>query len=62
MSKSKVAPKNRITIPRLELNGAVLAKRLRECMVGELDVEFENVYILGTRVLFWVTSIKQIHV
>ena len=30
MSKSKIAPKNRITVPRLELKGAVMAKRLRE--------------------------------
>ena len=44
MSKSKVAPKNRITIPRLELNGAVLAKRVREFVTGELDMEFDNIY------------------
>ena len=46
MSKSKIAPKNRITIPRLELNGAVLAKRLREFVTGRLDLEFENVFHL----------------
>ena len=46
MSKSKVAPKNRITVPRLELNGAVLAKRLKEFIVGQIDVEFGNVFHL----------------
>ena len=42
-SKSKIAPKNRITIPRLELNGEVLGKRLREFVVNEMDLEFERV-------------------
>ena len=46
MSKSKIAPKNRITVPRLELNGALLAKRLREFLVEQLDMEFGNVYHL----------------
>ena len=43
---SKIAPKNRITIPRLESNGAVLAKRLKEFLVGQLDVEFAHIYHL----------------
>ena len=46
MSKSKIAPKHRISIPRLELNGAVLAKRLREFIIGELGADFSNVYHL----------------
>ena len=46
MSKSKIAPKNRITIPRLELNGAVLAKSLKEFLVEQLDVEFAHIYHL----------------
>ena len=46
MSKSKIAPKHRITIPRLELNGAVLAKRLKEFIVGELDIKFSSIYHL----------------
>ena len=46
MSKSKVAPKNWITVPRLELNGAVLDKRLREFIVGQIDLEFGNVFQL----------------
>ena len=46
MSKGKIAPKNRITVPRLELNCAVLAKRIREFLVEQLDVEFSRVYHL----------------
>ena len=46
ISKSKIVPKNRITIPRLELNGPVLARRLKEFLVGQLDTEFANVYHL----------------
>ena len=46
MSKSKIAPKNRITVPRLELNGAVLAKRVREFLVDQLDMNFTKVYHL----------------
>ena len=45
-SKSKIAQKNRITVPRLELNGAVLAKRLKEFVVGQLDLEFGNIFHL----------------
>ena len=46
MSKSKIAPKNVITIPRLELNGAVLSKRLEEFLLAHLDLEFQNIYHL----------------
>ena len=45
-AKSKIAPKNRITIPRLELNGAVLAKRLREFVVAQVDLKINNIYHL----------------
>ena len=41
-SKSKIAPKNRISIPRLELNGAVLNKRLTEFVRQSLHLEFER--------------------
>ena len=46
MSKSKIGPRNRITIPRMELNGAVMAKRLREFVVGQLDLEFGTIFHL----------------
>ena len=45
-SKSKIAPKSRITVPRLELNGAVLSKRLSEFAQSHLDHKFGNVYHL----------------
>ena len=46
LSKSKIAPKNRITVPRLELNGAVLSKRLDEFVTSTLDTEFANIHHL----------------
>ena len=46
MAKSKIAPKNLLTIPRLELNGAVLSKRLGEFLTNYLDLSFGNVFHL----------------
>ena len=46
LPKSKIAPKSRITVPRLELNGAVLSKRREEFLNADLDMEFENIYHL----------------
>jgi len=46
MCKCKIAPKNRSTVPRLELNGAVLAKRIREFLVDQMDVAFDRIYHL----------------
>ena len=46
MSKSKIAPRNRLSVPRLELNGAVLSKRLEEFLVSHLEQEFDNIYHL----------------
>ena len=46
MSKSKIGPKNRVSIPRMELDRAVLAKRLREFVMETLNLRFANVYHL----------------
>ena len=46
MAKSKIAPRNLLTIPRLELNGAVLSKRLEEFLVAHIDLSLGNVYHL----------------
>ena len=46
ISKSKIAPKSRITVPRLELNGAVLGKRIKEFVLSDLDLEFARVHHL----------------
>ena len=39
MGKAKLAPKHAVTIPRLELNSAVLAVELSETVSNELDLE-----------------------
>ena len=50
-SKSHVAPvKSTLTIPKLELQGAVMAVRLAEVLLKEIDVKI-------TRVLYWTDSI-----
>ena len=46
MSKSKIGPKNRVSIPRMELNGVVLAKRLREFILETLNLRFANIHHL----------------
>ena len=46
LTKSKIAPKSRLTIPRLKLNGAVLSKQLDEFVRSTLDMKFENMYHL----------------
>ena len=46
LSKSIIGPKNRISIPRMELSGALLAKRLREFSLRMLMRKFEKVYHL----------------
>ena len=43
-AKNRIAPARQITIPRIELNGAVLACRLREKIVHELTFQFESVF------------------
>ncbi|XP_045139268.1 uncharacterized protein LOC123520764 [Portunus trituberculatus] len=43
-AKNRIAPTRQITIPRLELCGAVLAVRLREAIERECNWEFETVY------------------
>ena len=46
MAQSKIAPNNCLTIPRLELNGAVLSKSLEDFLVMHLGMNFDNVYHL----------------
>ena len=45
-AKSRLAPVRKITIVRLELNGAVLAKRLKETIAKESRLIFEKTYFL----------------
>ena len=49
MAKTRVAPLKRLTLPRLELQGAVMAVRLMQTITKEFDYEFE-------KILFWTDS------
>lgn len=43
-AKNRIAPIRQVTIPRLELCGAVLATRLRKTIEKEVDWEFDSVF------------------
>ena len=43
MAKSRIAPINKVSIPRMELNGAVLSKRCRAAIVKEMRYKFERI-------------------
>ena len=43
MAKSRVAPLNRISIPQMEFNGAVLSKRCRKIIEKECRLQFEKI-------------------
>ena len=57
-AKSRVAPLKKLTIPRLELQGAVLASRLGKTILEECRFKFDKaVYFLDSRmVLSWICS------
>ena len=46
LTKSKIGPKNRISITRMELSGTLLAKRLRVLCLLMLTRKLEKVYHL----------------
>ena len=43
MSKCRISPVNKVSIPRMELNGAVLSTRLRECISREMRYKFSKI-------------------
>ena len=43
MAKNRIAPLHKATIPRMELNGAVLSKRGRQVIEKEMRIKFEKV-------------------
>ena len=44
MAKSKIGPKNIVSIPRMELNGAVLGNRIKNFIMKETNLKFEKVH------------------
>ena len=52
-SKSRLAPLKSLTLPRLELQGAVLGVRMKNTIVKEIQVDFESI-------TFWTDSMINI--
>ena len=46
LAKSRLAPTKKITIPRLELNGALLAARLKKFISKEMRLVFAKIYCI----------------
>ena len=46
MAKGKIGPKNIISIPRMELNGAVVGNRIANFLKKETNLQFGEVYFL----------------
>lgn len=57
-AKSRVAPLKQLTVPRLELQAAVLAARLAKAIVQECRIQFEHVKFFtdSTITLAWIQS------
>lgn len=58
MSKSRIAPKDKATLPRLELMASVLAARLRVFVLDRLDISVNSVFHYTDSVVayFWCTA------
>ena len=44
MAKCRIAPKNIITIPRMELNGSVIGNRIKNFIIKETNLKFSKTY------------------
>ena len=56
VSKSRVSPTKTVTIPRLELMGAVIATRLAKNINKTLEVEQTIFWTDSTNVLYWIRN------
>ena len=59
-SKTRVAPLKALTIPRLELMGAVLATRLSKSIMGTINVNGGTYWTDSTNVLYWIRNHSRI--
>ena len=61
LGKCKVAPIKQISVPKLELEAAVLGTRLRTLIETEMTLKFEKVYLWTDSrvVLDWISSTKK---
>ena len=55
-AKSRVAPVKSMTIPRLELMGAVISTRLANTILKSLEVSKVIYWVDSTNVLYWVKT------
>ena len=46
MAKCRIAPKNIVSVPRMELNGAVIGNRMKNFILKETNLKFSKVYQL----------------
>ena len=63
MGKTRVAPLRQTTIPRLELQAALYAARLKKTIEDEMDFKFDKISLWSdnTTVLSWIKNFKLKH-
>ena len=63
MGKTRVAPLRQTTIPKLELQAALYAARLKKTIEDEMDFKFDKIFLwsYSTTVLSWIKNFKLKH-
>ena len=63
MGKTRVAPLRQTTIPRLELQAALYAARLKKTSEDEMDFKFDKIFLWSdsSTVLTWIKNFKLKH-
>ena len=63
MGKTRVAPLRQTAIPRLELQAALYAARMKETIENEMDFKFDKIFLWSdsTTVLSWIKNFKLKH-